>query len=59
MPVCIGVLKETAAEEARVATTPDVAAKFLELGATVAMQAGAGEQSHLVDGSYTHLEYSE
>jgi NAD(P) transhydrogenase subunit alpha len=52
MPVCIGVLKETAAEEARVATTPDVAAKFVELGATVAMQAGAGEQSHLVDDSY-------
>jgi NAD(P) transhydrogenase subunit alpha len=52
MPVCIGVLKETAAEEARVATTPDVAAKFVELGATVAMQAGAGEQSHLVDASY-------
>ncbi len=32
MPLSIGVLKETSAHEARVALTPDVAAKFLELG---------------------------
>ena len=49
MPVCIGVLKETSAHEARVALTPDVAAKFVELGATVALQRGAGERSHFGD----------
>ena len=52
MPVCIGVLKETSAHEARVALTPDVAAKFLELGATVAFQRGAGERSHFGDDGY-------
>ncbi len=52
MPVCIGVLKETSAHEARVALTPDVAAKFIELGATVAMQRGAGELSHFGDETY-------
>ena len=49
MPLSIGVLKETFAHEARVALTPDVAAKFLELGATVNMEHGAGERSHLAD----------
>jgi len=52
MPVCIGVLKETSAHEARVALTPDVAAKFIELGATVALQRGAGERSHFGDEAY-------
>jgi NAD(P) transhydrogenase subunit alpha len=56
MPVCIGVLKETSAHEARVALTPDVAAKFGELGATLVMQAGAGEQSHLIDSSYKGVQ---
>jgi NAD(P) transhydrogenase subunit alpha len=52
MPVCIGVLKETSAYEARVALTPDVAAKFIELGATLALQRGAGERSHFGDEAY-------
>jgi len=52
MPVCIGVLKETSALEARVALTPDVAAKFIELGATLALQRGAGERSHFGDDAY-------
>jgi NAD(P) transhydrogenase subunit alpha len=46
------VLKETAANEARVALTPDVAAKFLELGATLAFERGAGDASHLGDEQY-------
>jgi NAD(P) transhydrogenase subunit alpha len=52
MPVCIGVLKETSAHEARVALAPDVAAKFIELGATLALQRGAGERSHFGDEAY-------
>jgi len=52
MPVCIGVLKETSAHEARVASTPDVAAKFIELGATVVLQRGAGERSHFGDDAF-------
>jgi NAD(P) transhydrogenase subunit alpha len=49
MPLCIGVLKETFAHEARVALTPDVAAKFLELGAAIEMERGASASSHLGD----------
>jgi NAD(P) transhydrogenase subunit alpha len=56
MPVRIGVLKEPVAEEARVALTPDVAAKFVDLGATIAMQAGAGERSHFTDDSYKGVQ---
>jgi len=52
MPVCIGVLKETSAHEARVALTPDVAAKFVELGTTLALQSGAGVRSHFADAAY-------
>jgi H+-translocating NAD(P) transhydrogenase subunit alpha len=52
MPVCIGVLAESSAHEARVALTPDVAAKFLELGATVALQRGAGNESHFRDDAF-------
>src|SRR5262245_61136675 len=52
MPVCIGVLKETSAYEARVALTPDVAAKFVEIGATLALERGAGERSHFADDAY-------
>jgi proton-translocating NAD(P)+ transhydrogenase subunit alpha len=54
MPVCIGVLKEPPGE-ARVALTPDVAAQFLELGATIALEAGAGERSHFADDAYKNV----
>jgi NAD(P) transhydrogenase subunit alpha len=58
MPVCIGVLKETSALEARVALTPDVAAKFIELGATLALQRGAGERSHFGDEAYKSAQFT-
>ncbi len=38
MPLTIGVVKETASHEARVALTPDVAAKLIELGASVHLE---------------------
>ena len=43
MPLSIGVLQETFAHEARVALTPDVAAKFLEKGVSIQMERGAGD----------------
>jgi NAD(P) transhydrogenase subunit alpha len=52
MPLTIGVVKETEAHEARVALTPDVAAKLVQLGAAVAMERGAGERSHYPDEAY-------
>src|SRR5688572_25865678 len=57
MPLRIGVLQETSAHEARVALTPDVAAKFLELGAAIDMQGGAGERSHLPDALFKGVEF--
>src|SRR5690349_12612542 len=57
MPLSIGVLQETSAHEARVALTPDVAAKFLELGAAVDMQAGAGERSHYPDALFKGVRF--
>jgi NAD(P) transhydrogenase subunit alpha len=56
MPLSIGVLKETFAHEARVALTPDVAAKFLELGVTIHLERGAGERSHLDDALFKGVE---
>ena len=57
MPLSIGVLKETFVHEARVALTPDVAAKFLELGVTIHMEHGAGEQSHLADELFKGVQF--
>ena len=45
----IGVPKETYAGEKRVATTPDVAAKLIKLGYTVALEQGAGAAADLAD----------
>jgi NAD(P) transhydrogenase subunit alpha len=57
MPLSIGVLQETSAHEARVALTPDVAAKFLELGVAIQMQRGAGARSHLGDALYKGVQF--
>ena len=59
MPLSIGVLKETYAHEARVALTPDVAAKLVELGATVHMERGSGERSHLGDALFKGVQFHD
>ena len=48
----IAVLKETREDEPRVAASPETVKKFVGLGATVAVEAGAGEQSGILDGDY-------
>jgi NAD(P) transhydrogenase subunit alpha len=57
MPLTIGVLKETSAHEARVALTPDVAAKLAELKVAVRIERGAGERSHLTDDLYRGVAF--
>ena len=57
MPLTIGVLKESSTHEARVALTPEIAAKLNELGATVAMERGAGERCHLADQSFRGVQF--
>jgi NAD(P) transhydrogenase subunit alpha len=48
----IAVLKETADGERRVAATPETAKKFIALGATVSVQAGAGLSASIADADY-------
>ena len=48
----IGVPKEAADGEKRVATVPDVVAKLVKLGFSVAVQSGAGEAANFSDDTY-------
>lgn len=48
----IAALKERAAGETRVALTPETAKKFAALGATVAVESGAGERAAISDAAY-------
>lgn len=48
----IAILAETAAGEKRVAVTPETARKFIKLGATVAVEKGAGLKASVPDALY-------
>jgi H+-translocating NAD(P) transhydrogenase subunit alpha len=48
----IAVLKESAAAETRVAATPETVKKFIGLGATVAVESGAGAGASIADSDY-------
>jgi len=52
MPQLIGIPKETAPGEKRVATVPEVVGKLTSLGFRVAVEAGAGEAASFGDQSY-------
>lgn len=52
MAVTIGVPKESAEGEQRVALTPEVVKKFAALGAAIQIQTGAGASSHYSDEDY-------
>ena len=52
MALQIGVPKETAAREKRVATVPDVVEKLVKLGFSVAVESGAGDASNFADDTY-------
>ncbi|MDE2437418.1 MAG: NAD(P) transhydrogenase subunit alpha [Sphingomonadales bacterium] len=48
----IAVLKETASGESRVAASPETVKKFIALGATVAVQPGAGDGASIADADF-------
>jgi NAD(P) transhydrogenase subunit alpha len=48
----IGVPKETAANERRVAVTPDVAGRLVKTGLSVLLERGAGEAASFADDAY-------
>lgn len=49
----IAVARERAEGETRVAITPETAGKLIALGATIAIEAGAGELARIPDAEYT------
>ena len=52
MALLIGVPKETAPGEKRVATVPDVVEKLVKLGFSVAVESGAGDAANFADDTY-------
>lgn len=52
MPLTVGVPRETAVGERRVAIVPDVARKLVSSGFAVAVEAGAGEKAYFADEAY-------
>jgi NAD(P) transhydrogenase subunit alpha len=58
VPITIGVVKETAPGETRVALVPEVTAKFAALGARVLVQKGAGETAQFPDSLYKNTEFA-
>ncbi|HET6639089.1 MAG TPA: Re/Si-specific NAD(P)(+) transhydrogenase subunit alpha [Gemmatimonadota bacterium] len=48
----IGIPRETRADETRVAATPDVARKYVEKGASVVVESGAGRRASYDDAAY-------
>jgi H+-translocating NAD(P) transhydrogenase subunit alpha len=59
MGVVVGVLKETAVNETRVALIPEVATKLKGLGATVRIERGAGTAAHFADQAYGDAELGD
>jgi NAD(P) transhydrogenase subunit alpha len=56
MPVVVGVLKETAANETRVALVPETVGKLKALGARILIERGAGVAAHFADAAYGDAE---
>ncbi len=52
MALVIGIPRETAAGEKRVATVPEVAEKLIKLGFKVAIESGAGDAANFSDDAY-------
>jgi NAD(P) transhydrogenase subunit alpha len=57
MAFTVGVPKETAPREQRVALVPAVAAKLIQLGAKVIMQKGAGAAAGIPDAAYQGVQF--
>ena len=53
MSLTIGIPRETAAQERRVATVPEAVEKLIKLGFEIAVESGAGEASNFSDEAYT------
>ena len=52
MPLSVGVPRETAQGERRVALTPDVAARLIKKGCRIVVERGAGVAAAFLDNAY-------
>jgi len=59
MAVIIGILRDTAANETRVAVVPEIATKLRALGVRVLVEQGAGVAAHFPDAAYGDAEISD
>jgi NAD(P) transhydrogenase subunit alpha len=59
MPVTIGVLRESASQETRVAVVPEVAGKLANAGARVLIERGAGVRAQFPDALYKNVEWAD
>jgi H+-translocating NAD(P) transhydrogenase subunit alpha len=59
MAITIGVLRERAPGERRVALVPEVAKKYLALGAKVLMETGAGSGAQIPDANFVGVEFQD
>jgi NAD(P) transhydrogenase subunit alpha len=59
MPITIGVLREVAPDETRVALVPEVAAKLRAAGARVLVERGAGTRAQFPDGLWKDVEFAD
>jgi H+-translocating NAD(P) transhydrogenase subunit alpha len=58
MPVTIGALRESAANETRVSLVPEVADKLSQAGARVLVESGAGAKAYFPDVLYKKVEWA-
>jgi H+-translocating NAD(P) transhydrogenase subunit alpha len=59
MPVTIGALRESAAQESRVSIVPEVAEKLTKDGARVLLEHGAGERARFPDTLYKSVSWAD
>jgi NAD(P) transhydrogenase subunit alpha len=59
MPVTIGALRESAPQETRVSLVPEVADKFVQAGATVMVERGAGTRAQFPDSLYKQVSWAD
>jgi NAD(P) transhydrogenase subunit alpha len=59
MPVTIGALRESAPQETRVSLVPEVADKFVQTGARVLIEKGAGTRAQFPDAAYKSVAWAD
>jgi NAD(P) transhydrogenase subunit alpha len=59
MPLKIAVARETASGEKRVALSPEGAKKFIASGVSIALEQGAGIESHFVDTDFADVAVAD